>query len=212
MKWVIKMRHEIDPLVKKYRKATFDVDPLFLNRWSARSISPEPIPDDELFALFEAARWAPSSYNDQFWRFIIGRGEHKKKFVDLLTEGNKKWASKAPVLVVVTARKVYSRNGHPARTYQFDAGAAWMSLALEATRRGLVAHPMGGFDHEKARVVLNIPDDHDVLIMIAIGRKDNPNKLPPDIREREKPNTRLPLKEIVHEGEFGRKVSFLPDA
>ena len=71
---------------------------------------------------------------------------------------------------------------------------------------------MGGFDHEKARVVLNIPDDHDVLIMIAIGRKDNPNKLPPDIREREKPNTRLPLKEIVHEGEFGRKVSFLPDA
>ena len=126
-----------------------------------------------LMGLFEAARWAPSSYNNQPWRFIYAKKDtkHWEVLFNLLVEGNKACAKNASVLIVVIARKNFEFNEKPARTNQFDAGAAWENIALEATFRGLATHGMQGFDYEKARKDLEIPDNFDVLAMIAIGRR-----------------------------------------
>lgn len=164
----------------------------------------EELTDEVLMSLFEAARWAPSSYNNQPWRFIYAKSntEHWERFFNLLVEGNKVWAKNAAALVVVIARKNFEFNEKPARTYQFDTGAAWENLALEATSKGLAVHGMQGFDYEKAREDLEIPDNFDVMAMIAIGKRGPRNQLPPQLQEREYPNDRKPLKEIVMEGLF----------
>jgi nitroreductase len=164
----------------------------------------EELTDEALMSLFEAARWAPSSYNNQPWRFIYAKRntEHWHKFFNLLVEGNKVWAKNASALVVVIARKSFEHNEKPARTNQFDTGAAWENLALEATFRGLAVHGMQGFDYDKARKDLEVPENFDVVAMIAIGKKGLRNQLPPQLQEREYPNDRKPLKEIVMEGLF----------
>ncbi|MGC1930656.1 MAG: nitroreductase family protein [Candidatus Nitrosopolaris sp.] len=120
----------------------------------------------------------------------------------LLVEGNQVWAKNASALVVVIARKNFEHNEKPARTNQFDAGAAWENLVLEATSRGVATHGMQGFDYEKARKDLEILDIFDVLAMIAIGRRAPREHLPPQLQEREYPNDRKPLKDIVMEGKF----------
>lgn len=134
----------------------------------------EEIDNDVLMSLFEAARWAPSSFNNQPWRFIYAKKTSSEwtKFLDLLVEGNKMWAKEAGVLVVVISRKNFEYNEKPSITHQFDTGAAWENLALEASIRGIVAHGMQGFDYQKARENLKIPDSFDVMTMIAIGKKD----------------------------------------
>ncbi len=144
----------------------------------------EGITDDDLMGLFEAARWAPSSYNNQPWRFIYAKRDtkHWEALFNLLVEGNKAWAKNAYALIVVIARKNFEFNGKPARTNQFDAGAAWANLALEATFRGIATHGMQGFDYEKARQDLEIPDNFDVLAMIVIGKKAPREHLPPQLQ------------------------------
>ena len=190
--------------VRQQRKPNYDVHPLIVNRWSPRSMTGEELSDDELMPLFEAARWAPSSYNAQLWRFVYAkrRTEFWDTFVDLLFEGNRAWAKQAAALVVVTSRKLFERNDKPAATYAFDAGAAWENLALEGTRRGLVVHGMQGFDYEKARTALHVPDNYDVLAMIAIGKRAPKESLPSQLQEMERPNDRRPLSEIVIAGRF----------
>jgi nitroreductase len=193
--------------VSSRRKAGYPILPLFLNRWSPRSMSGEPLADDELFPLFEAARWAPSSYNAQLWRFIYARRQDAarfQEFVDLLQPANQAWAKDAAVLAVTVARQRFEKTDQPAVTHVFDAGAAWENLALEAARRGLVAHGMQGFDFERARRELGVPAEYDVLAMIAIGRRAPRERLPEPLREREAPNQRRPLREILFEGSFGR--------
>jgi nitroreductase len=194
------------PEIANHRKSTYPINPIFLNRWSKRAISPEPLSDEELFPLLEAARWAPSAYNDQFWRFVIGRGENKEKFVSFLSEFNRRWAAASPVLVLVTARTTLSKNGAPAPSSEFDAGAASENIALEGARRGLVVHPLTGFDKEAAGKELGVPADHAVLALLAIGKPGRKEDLPEDLRERETPSGRLPLSEIVFEGRFGAKA------
>ena len=164
----------------------------------------EELSDEELMPLFEAARWAPSSGNAQPWRFIYAKRNTNgwPRLFELLNEGNRIWAKDASALVVIISRKVNEQNGAPSKTYQFDAGAAWENLALEASSRGLVAHGMAGFDYERARVDLEVPDVFDVMAMIAIGRRGSVERLPPKLQEREFPNSRKPLKEIVMEGKF----------
>jgi len=130
--------------------------PLFVNRWSPRSLTGESIPDEELLALFEAARWAPSSYNNKPWRFILARRENHQDFerlYGLLVATNQVWAKNAAALVIIISRKRFERNDKPSITHAFDTGAAWQNLALEAARRGLVAHGMQGFDYERAHGV-----------------------------------------------------------
>lgn len=195
--------------ITKIRKVENDINPLFVNRWSPRAMSGEEISHDDLMGLFEAARWAPSSYNNQPWRFIYAKKntDHWQRLFSLLVEGNKTWAKNAAVIVVVISRKNFEFNEKPAITHQFDAGAAWENLALEATSRELVTHGMQGFDFNEARKVLRIPDSFDVIAMIAIGKLGQKENLPRDLQEREYPSNRKPLEEIVMEGKFiGRSI------
>jgi len=184
------------------RKSNYPINPLILNRWSPRSMTGEALNDDDIMSLFEAARWAPSSYNNQPWRFIYAKRntEHWDRFFNLLAEGNKNWTKNAALLVVVISRKNVEFNEKPAITHQFDAGSAWENLALEASSRGIVAHGMQGFDYEKAGVDLGVPHDFEVMAMIAIGKKGPIEILPPELQEKEKLTDRKPLKEIIMEG------------
>ena len=186
------------------RTAGHDINSIFTNRWSPRSITGEEISHNELMSLFEAARWAPSSFNNQPWRFIYSKrtGGQWSKFLDLLNEGNRIWAKDAGVLVVIISRKNFEYNEKPSITHQFDTGAAWENLALEASIRGIVAHGMQGFDYQKVKEDLDIPDSFDVMAMIAIGKRGPIDKLPPKLQQVEHPNDRKPLKEIIMEGHF----------
>jgi nitroreductase len=195
------------PEVQKTRKTEYPIDPIFLNRWSPRAMSGEQLSDEELMPLFEAARWAPSSYNSQQRRFLYAKRNTPNWaiFFDLLFEGNKVWCKNAAVLVVVITRKNFEHNEKPSPTSVFDTGAAWENLALEGSLRGLVVHGMQGFDYAKARTALMIPDNYDVCAMTAIGKKGNKEDLPAGLQEIEQPNGRRPLKEIVIEGKFKEK-------
>src|SRR5919107_1315714 len=189
---------------RKSRQSTFPITPLLLNRWSPRSMTGEEMDDDTIMALFEAARWAPSSYNNQPWRFIYAKRNtpYWNRLFDLVAEPNKVWAKNAALIVVVVSNKYFDINGKYSITHQYDAGAAWENLALEASARGLVAHGMQGFDYERARIDLEIPDNFDVMAMIAIGKKGSKENLPLQLQEKEYPNDRKPLKEIIMEGTF----------
>ena len=191
----------------KKRSPRYNINPIFVNRWSPRSMTGEEISHDDLMGLFEAARWAPSSYNNQPWRFIYAKRntENWDKIYSLMVEGNKIWAKNASVLVVVVSRKDFEYNEKPARTYQFDAGSAWENLALEATSRGLSTHAMQGFDYDKAKVDLEVPENFDVMAMIAIGKRGQKESLPSNLQKNEYPTDRKPLEEIVMEGRFKTK-------
>ena len=190
--------------IYKFRKPEYQVDQLFLNRWSPRSMSGEEISKDVLFSLFEAARWAPSSGNNQPWRFLYAsrNTDYWPVFFDLMTEQNKVWAKNAAVLIVVISKRTFDYNEKPARTHSYDAGAAWENLALQGSLKGLVIHGMQGFDYDKAKNDLNIPDLFQVEAMIALGMPGEKDNLPENLREREFPSPRKTLSEIVIEGNF----------
>ena len=192
------------PEIKKNRKPEYEINPLILNRHSLRAMSGEPLSEEELLPLFEAAKWAPSSFNNQPWRFIYAErnSNHWNAFFNLLNEGNKSWCKNAGVLVVMISRKTMEFKEKPNPTHSFDAGAAWENLALEATSRGLIAHGMVGFDYKKARKELKIPGNFQVEAMCAIGKKGKIKELPENLREMETPNGRKQLKEIIMEGKF----------
>jgi nitroreductase len=198
---------EVRPDVQENRKPEYPIDSVFLNRWSPRAMSGESLTDEELMPLFEAARWAPSSYNSQQRRFLYGRRDtpNWNVFFDLLVEGNKAWAKNAAVLVVVISRKNFEHNEKPSRTNIYDTGAAWENLALQGTLKGLVEHGMQGFDYDKARTALEVPDNYEICAMIAIGKKGNKEDLPEGLQKIEQPNGRRPLREIAIEGKFRGK-------
>lgn len=164
----------------------------------------EPISKEEMLTLFEAARWAPSTYNEQEWRFLYALRDTAQwqTFFDLLVEGNQAWCQKAALLCVVLAHKVFSRNGKPNPVHVFDAGLAFENLALQGATMGLVVHGMAGFDFQKARTALSVPDDYAVCAMFAVGRPGDPNDLPPELRSRDVPSQRKPVTEIICEGQF----------
>lgn len=167
-------------------------------------MSGETMSEEELLTLFEAARWAPSSYNNQPWRFIYAQRdtEYWQTFFGLLGEFNQSWCKNAAALVVVAARKTFEYNKKPSVTHAFDTGSAWENLAIQASATGYVAHGMEGFDYKAAALVLRIPDDYAVLAMIAIGKPGKKEDLPEDLKQQEQPNDRRLLEEIVMEGLF----------
>lgn len=191
-------------VISDYRKPEYDVNELFINRWSPRAMTGEGISYDELMSLFEAARWAPSSFNNQPWRFLYARRntEYWDEFINLLVEGNKTWAKNAAALVVIISKKTFDYNGKSSKTHSFDAGAAWQNLALQGSLKGLVVHGMQGFDYEKAKKMLNVPDDFEVEAMAAVGKHGNLDDLPETLRGGEEPSGRKDLSEIVIEGAF----------
>ena len=195
---------ELNPLqeqAEQNREPGYDIDPMFIHRWSPRALGRE-MNEEELKALFEAARWAPSSYNNQSWRFIYAtyEDEEYEDFVDLLGDFNADWAEPGYALVVILSKTTFDHNGEHSRTHSFDTGAAWQNLALEASRRGLVAHGMQGFDYEKAREMLELPEEFEVEAMIAIGSQEDEEELDEDMRV--EPNGRKGLDEIISKGSF----------
>ncbi len=167
-------------------------------------MSGESITDEQLMTLFEAARWAPSSYNGQPWRFIYAKRDtpHWQKLFDLMVPFNQGWAKTAAVLVVIASRDSFTLNNKPARTHSFDTGSAWENLALQGFADGLVVHGMEGFDYEKSKKMLNIPEGYTVEAMCAIGKPGKKESLPPELQQREFPSDRNPIQSFVFEGEF----------
>ena len=167
------MSDELSPEVKKARHPDYPIHSILLNRWSSRVMSGEEMTDEELMPLFEAARWAPSSYNAQPWRFIYAKrnSPHWDRLFNLLLPGNQQWSIHASVLILLVSHKVFEHNQKPSITHSLDTGAAWENLALEGLNRGFVVHGMQGFDYEKARKDCAVPDEYQVEAMIAIGKK-----------------------------------------
>jgi nitroreductase len=186
------------------RRADHPIDKIFVDRWSPRAMSGEAIAEHDLMVLFEAARWAPSSYNNQPWRLLYARrdSEHWPLFLDLLVQSNRIWAARAAALLLFISKTTFDYNGKPARTHSFDTGAAWENLALQAMLRGYVAHGMQGFDYERAKTALNVPDEYQVEAMAAIGKPGSKDSLPEKLQAMETPNDRRPLARSVCEGPF----------
>lgn len=189
------------PVVNNTRQTTYPIDSVYLNRWSPRSFLEKEIPEEVLFSLFEAARWAPSAFNHQPWRFILARTkEQRETFYPFISEFNRAWCEKAPVLALIIS-KTDSDLGEN-RSHSFDTGSAWGYLSLEATRKGLITHPMTGFDFDKAREALNIPENYAIDALIAIGYQGEKEALPELLQQREVPSARKSLNEFVFEGTF----------
>lgn len=169
-------------------------------RWSPRAFADKAVSKEDLRKLFEAARWAPSSYNEQPWRFIVGqKGDATyRRIFDALVEFNQMWAQHAGVLILTLAGKEFSHNGKPNHHGLHDLGLATSMLMLEATHLGLHSHGMAGFDHAKARASFGIPENYDIGAVIAVGYFGDPDELPEGMKERElEPRQRKPLDEIV---------------
>lgn len=186
------------------RKPHSLVDELFYSRWSPRSYKKVDISTEILESVFEAARWAPSCFNEQPWLFITNKDESDfDLYLGLLDEWNQKWAKNASKIGFICAKRHFARNGEENDWAQFDSGAAWMSLALQAQMHGLYTHCMAGIKNEDINKTLNIPTDkYDVIAGFTIGMIDVPDKLPEDIRKSEAPNKRNALSESWIEGAF----------
>ncbi|MGG1444188.1 nitroreductase family protein [Brevibacillus laterosporus] len=190
-----------------HRESKHAIDPIYLNRWSPRSFAEKPVEAEVLYRIFEAARWAPSGSNEQPWRYILARTpEDRATFLKFIMPGNTAWCDKAPVLALLLSRKLSSR-GEPLRSHSFDAGTSWGYLALECVRQGLVTHAMGGFYPDKARELLNIPEEYEAEVVIAIGYQGEKEALSEAFQEREIPNNRRELEETIFEGKFGDSLS-----
>lgn len=166
-------------------------------------MSQEKIDKKTLFSLFEAARWAPSSYNNQPWRFLYGM-QGTKEFsllFSLLVEFNQSWCKKASALVLVISKTTFENN-KPSPTHSFDTGAAVENLALQGTLLNLVVHCMQGFDYVRARKELLIPPEYQVEAMIAVGVPGKKEDLPEDLQKKEIPSQRKSLEELAIEGAF----------
>jgi len=182
-------------------------------RWSPYVFSNRPVKPADLRSLFEAARWAPSSYNEQPWRFIVGiRGQDKThaRIVACLAEGNQAWARAAPVLVVSVIMRNFERNGEPNKAASHDLGLASANLSVEATRRKLHVHMMIGIDPEAAREAFQIPDNAEAFTAMAIGYHETMMPGDPALREREdKPRLRRVVDDFVFGSTFGKPAQFI---
>jgi nitroreductase len=190
------------------RHADHAVDPLFLDRWSPRAFDGSDLPEEDLLTIFEAARWAPSAFNSQPWRFLYARrGDTDwERFLALLIPYNQSWAHSASVLIYILSDRTPSndRNGEPveSHSHSFDSGAAWVSLALQATRMGYHAHGMSGVDFDRARAELGVPERFRIEAAAVIGRRGDPLILPEKLQAREAPSGRKPIGEFAFRGGF----------
>ncbi len=183
------------------------IHPLIRDRWSPRLFDPDPVPDETLWDLFEAARWAASSMNEQPWRFILGRRDRDDtwdRLLGVLDEGNARWAHRAPVLVLAAASQRFERNDRPNRHAGHDTGLAVAQLTLQAIAHGLQVHPMGGFDGDAARSAFGIPEGYEPVVLLAVGQPGRPEDAPEGISESDpSARSRRPLEETVFAATWG---------
>jgi nitroreductase len=184
------------------------IDELFLRRWSPRAFNGETISETDLLTMLEAARWAPSSYNSQPWRFLYARRdtEHWTRFLDLLVPFNRSWAQSASALVIIVSNSLMKPPGAekevPSSTHSYDAGTASACFALQATMMGWAVHGMVGFDKDRAFAELDVPKGYKVEAAYAVGKRGDKTQLPEAMQAREAPNDRLPLSALAFEGRF----------
>ncbi len=185
---------------------------LIQTRWSPRAFDPDKqVSHDDLLALLEAARWAPSCFNDQPWRFVVCNKSTDEtgwqNAFATLAEKNKRWAKNAPVLILAVAMDNFNHNGQPNRWAMYDTGAASLNICLQATALGLVVHQMGGFDGEKAREVFHLPDDCKPMAMMAVGYQADVAVLDDDFKENELgARSRASLNERFYAGRWDRGI------
>lgn len=191
----------------KPAKTDFPVHDLIRNRWSPRAFSNKLVEPHVLASLFEAARWAPSSFNEQPWAYLVATKDDSENFaktLSVLVDFNMTWAKDVPVLVLAVSHLNFQAKGTPNRNAYYDTGAATALLSVEATSRGLAVHQMAGFDPAKAKKLFEIPPDWETIAAIAIGYPGYPDALPEKLRDREvAPRQRKPLSEFVMTGRWG---------
>lgn len=194
------------------RTSQYPVAPDILNRWSPRALSGEAITHEQLMTLFEAAHLAPSSYNNQPWRFMYAHRDTPgwEKLFNLLIPFNQSWCKNAAVLVVMYAKKNFEFNGNPSVTHAFDTGTAWGQLGVQAAHMGLIAHGMEGFDYAKAAHDLNISEEYVVLAMCAVGKPGKKADLPHELQVNEVISERKTLEEVcVDAGTIATKTTYV---
>jgi len=193
--------------MQKPATTDFPVHDLIRHRWSPRAFANKPVEPAVLASLFEAARWAPSSSNEQPWAYLVATKDNPEDFaktLSVLVEFNAAWAKNAPVLALAVSHLKFQSNGNPNRNAFYDTGAATVLFSLEATARGLYIHQMAGFDPGKAKQVFEIPDDWEAIAAFAIGYPGETDSLPQKLQDREvAPRTRKPLAEFVMSGRWG---------
>ena len=199
--------------MEKPASTDIPIHDLLRNRRSPRAFADKSVPPHVLRSLFEAARWAPSSNNEQPWAYLVATKDDPENFAKMLgtlVEFNQNWAKHAPVLALSVAHLNHARDGKPNRVALHDVGSASAQLTLEANARGLFVHQMAGFDGNKARATFHIPEDWQPVAAMAIGYPGDPASLPPALRDRElRPRTRKPLSEVAMTGDWGQTASFV---
>lgn len=178
----------------------YPIDENIAKRWSGRSYSDKPVEKDVLMSLFEAARWAASAFNEQPWQYVVGvKGDtNYDKIFDVLVEFNQSWAKSAPVLILVTAKKQFAKNGNENIHSWYDTGQSMANLSIQATKFNLNVHQMGGFDQSKAETQIILDDNYEAVCVAAIGYRAEPESLPEGLREDEKAQqTRKSIDEVV---------------
>lgn len=185
---------------------------IIANRWSPRAYDAnKAVSQKQIISLLEAARWAPSCFGDEPWRFIVWDKNQDEtawdKAYDCIVPGNQTWAKDAPVLILICADTLFSHNQKPNRWANYDTGAAAVSLCLQATSMGLVTHQMGGFDGEKTRAAFGIPEQIEMMSMLAVGYAADADTLSDELKERElAPRKRRPLGELFYDGVWNQPI------
>lgn len=191
------------------------VHELIAKRWSPVGFTDQLVSREDLASLFEAARWAASSYNEQPWSFMVATRDREAEFgklLDCLVEANQQWARNAAVLILTVASCKFKHNGKPNAAAEHDIGLAMGNLSIEATARGLSVHQMIGILPDKARQIFNIPDDQKVMTALAVGYRAASDSLPDDLRKRdESPRTRRPISEFTFTGKWGESSPLIRD-
>jgi hypothetical protein len=190
------------------RTADYPIDPQFLERWSPRAFDRKPMRREDLLTMFEAARWAPSSYNTQPWRFVYGLRNTRawRRLLPIVIEFNQSWVTGASALVIIFSKTTFTTPGGRetfSQSHSFDVGCAWGAFALQALALGYHTHSiMIGSEAQLACAALDVPAGLRAEVAVAVGRLGDKSRLPDRLQQRESPSGRAPLSELVFEGGF----------
>lgn len=198
--------------MEKPAVTNLDIHPLLKRRWSPRSFTDQKIEKETLQRIFEAARWSPSSSNEQPWRFIVGvKGTPTWDHIfDTLVDFNQKWAHLVPVLAISIGKTTSSKSGKPSKIYKYDVGQSLSYITFQAMHEGIFVHQMGGFDASKAATLFSVPEGFEPLTAFAMGYKGDPSLLKDNFEKMERSEReRISPHEMIFENSFGKAVDWI---